>query len=154
MQHPSKAFMGKGWAFPVAFDDHTGAVCMLGGEEDIAASIDVLFRTKVGERVMRRDYGSDLHAFLFSPMNRSTITYLKAAISDAILFYEPRIVLEDLTIIPASNGDGVLTITLSYRISATNNRYNYVYPFYVQEGTNLDKSLSPLSAAPPKKINP
>jgi len=139
MQDQSKAFMGRGWAFPIGFDDRTGAVRMLNDEEDIQNSLLVLFQTQVGERIMQPDYGAELDSFLFTPMNKSTITYMQALISDAILFFEPRIVTEQITIKPATDRDGVLNICVQYRVSATNNRYNYVYPFFVKEGTNLSK---------------
>ncbi|HLZ87106.1 MAG TPA: GPW/gp25 family protein [Puia sp.] len=138
MSDKSKAFMGRGWAFPVEFHNE-GSVRMLSGEEDIQNSLEVLFSTQVGERIMQPDYGSELGSFVFTPLNKSTITYMKAIISDAILFYEPRIILEDILIEPSKDRPGVLEINLSYRVSATNNRYNYVYPFYHQEGTNLER---------------
>ncbi|HZE86313.1 MAG TPA: GPW/gp25 family protein, partial [Puia sp.] len=97
------------------------------------------FATRIGERIMQPDYGSELDYFLFASMNKSTITYMQAVISDAILFYEPRIVTEDILIEPSAIRIGVLEITIAYKVSATNNRYNYVYPFYFKEGTNLDR---------------
>ncbi|HET6255444.1 MAG TPA: GPW/gp25 family protein [Puia sp.] len=139
MQDQSKAFMGRGWAFPIEFDDRTGAVRMLNDEEDIQNSLQVLFDTRVGERIMQPDYGSELDSFVFAPMNKSTITYMEALIRDAILFFEPRIITEQVWIKPAANMDGVLHICIQYRVSMTNNRYNYVYPFFVKEGTNLSK---------------
>jgi uncharacterized protein len=139
MQDQSKAFMGRGWEFPIHFDPGTGAVRMLSDEEDIHNSLDVLFATAVGERIMRPDYGSELDSFVFTPLNKSVITYMKAIISDAILFYEARIITEDIRIEPAKDRDGVLEIEITYRVSATNNRYNYVYPFYKKEGTNLHR---------------
>jgi uncharacterized protein len=139
MQDQSKAFMGRGWLFPIKFDDRTGAVQMLNDEEDIKNSLLVLFQTRVGERIMQPDYGAELDLFVFTPMNKSTITYMQALISDAILFFEPRIVTEQITIKPDTDRDGVLNICVQYRVSATNNRYNYVYPFFIKEGTNLSK---------------
>jgi phage baseplate assembly protein W len=139
MENHSKDFMGRGWAFPIGFDPITGDVNMLSGEEDIQDSLKVLFATQVGERVMQPDYGSELDSFLFMPMNKSTLTYMQSVISDAILFYEPRIVLEDVTIEPAGDTSEFLNITIRYRVSATNNRYNFVYPFYIKEATNLER---------------
>ena len=131
--------MGRGWEFPIHFHPVTGAVRMLSDEEDIHNSLDVLFATAVGERIMQPDYGSELDSFVFTPLNKSVITYMKAIISDAILFYEARIITEDIRIEPSKDRDGVLEIEITYRVSATNNRYNYVYPFYKREGTNLHR---------------
>lgn len=136
MEDVFKNFLGTGWKFPVEFKKDT--VEMLNGEEDIKNSLDVLFETNVGERVMHPNYGSALQNFLFEPVNQSTITYMDAIISKEILFNEPRIVVNDIRIIPAL-GEGRLDIIINYTVTATNNRYNYVYPFYIREATNLER---------------
>jgi phage baseplate assembly protein W len=132
-------FTGVGWKFPIEFKKNLGTVVMLTGEEDIRNSLDVLFATRVGERIMHSSFGSALETFLFMPMNRSTITYLKAILSDEILFNEPRIVLNDIEIQSSATEDGKLDIVFDYTVSKTNNRYNYVYPFYLTEATNLKR---------------
>jgi len=73
------------------------------------------------------------------PVNKSTITYMQAVISDEILFNEPRIILDDVEINPSALESGRLDIVISYTIRITNNRYNYVYPFYIKEATNLER---------------
>jgi phage baseplate assembly protein W len=112
---------------------------MISGEESIKNSLDVLFTTPMAERLMHIDYGSELHSFVFEQINKSTITYMQVVIGDAILFNEPRIVLNAIDIEPSPKNPACLEITVDYTISATNNRYNYVYPFYLQEATNLNK---------------
>lgn len=131
-------FLGTGWKFPVAFSVESAGPMMVSGEELVRGSLDVLFSTPIGDRIMHPDYGSELSRFLFEPVNKSTITYMQALISNAILFNEPRITLNaiDITMHP----DGAhMEISVDYTISATNNRYNYVYPFYLVEATNLYK---------------
>ena len=135
MENVYKDFMGTGWKFPIEFKRET--VVMLTGEEDIKNSLDVLFSTSVGERIMHPNFGSALSTFLFTPINRSTITYMEAIIADEILFNEPRIVLNDVNIQPSVMDAGRLDIVIHYTVTATNNRYNYVYPFYIKEATNL-----------------
>lgn len=135
-------FLGTGWKFPVEFmkaANGTGTVAMLSGEEDIRNSLDVLFATRSGERIMHSSYGSVLETFLFMPVNKSVITYMEALISDAVLFNEPRIILNEVDIEPSIEEDGRLDIMLVYTVRATNNRYNYVFPFYNNEATNLKR---------------
>lgn len=135
----SKNFIGTGWKFPVEFNSSEGSAVMISGEEDIENSLRVLFETRMGERVMQPDFGSGLDSFLFDQVTRSTITYMQSVVSNAILFHEPRIVLNEV-IIEVNAGDPArLDIQVDYTVSATNNRYNYVYPFYLLEATNLDK---------------
>lgn len=130
-------FIGTGWKFPVEFNAASGEAEMITGEEDIQNSLEILFSTYTGERVMHPDYGSELSTFLFSPMNKSTLTYMESIVNDAILFNEPRVVVHSVEIEPAASEQGLLHIKVSYTVSATNNRYNYVYPFYLKEATNL-----------------
>lgn len=139
MKELQQSFMGTGWKFPVEFKKNLGTVVMLSGEEDIRNSLEVLFATRVGERIMHSSFGSALETFLFMPMNRSTITYMKAVMSDEILFNEPRIILNNIEIQSSATQDGKLEIVFDYTVSETNNRYNYVYPFYLTEATNLEK---------------
>jgi phage baseplate assembly protein W len=137
MEDILKNFLGTGWKFPIEFRKET--VAMLTGEEDIRNSLDVLFATKVGERVMHSNYGSALSDFLFAPVNQSTITYMQALIGKEILFNEPRIVVNEIRIAPSMEEYGRLDIIIDYMVTATNNRYNYVYPFYIKEATNLER---------------
>jgi phage baseplate assembly protein W len=132
-------FLGTGWKFPIEFSLDTASVVLVNGEESIKNSLDVLFTTPMGERLMHADYGSGLHSFVFEEVNRSTITYMQVVISDAILFNEPRIILNAIDIDTSPNDHAFLEIKIDYTISSTNNRYNYVYPFYFREATNLFK---------------
>lgn len=142
MDIASKTFLGRGWKFPVEFKkgkSEAGTVVMLQGEEDIRNSLEVLFSTRSGERIMHTSYGSALETFLFMPVNKSVITYIQAIITDEILFNEPRIILNEVEIEQAVTEAGRLDITIVYTVNATNNRYNYVFPFYINEATNLKR---------------
>jgi len=138
MKKQSSDFLGTGWKFPIEFSLKTKTAVMLSGEEDIMNSLDVLFATKLGERVMQPEFGSELDEFVFENFTRSNITYLRAVISDAILFNEPRIIVTDIDIEQSILFPELIDIKVEYIVSATNNRYNYVYPFYLTEATNLD----------------
>ena len=137
MENTNDAFIGIGWKFPIEFHRQTKEVAMVSSEEAITNSLNILFKTNLGERIMQPDYGSELDHFVFENMSKSMITYMQAVISDAILFNEPRIVLNDVDIEQQPADPFQIIININYTISATNNRYNYVYPFYIKEGTNL-----------------
>jgi phage baseplate assembly protein W len=137
MELSSEQFIGVGWKFPVEFNTASNSAAMLSGEELIKNSLDVLFVTNMGERIMQPDYGSELDEFVFENLSRSMITYLEAVISDAILFNEPRIMVNEIEIDPQIRDGAFIEIKIDYTILSTNNRYNYVYPYYLKEGTNL-----------------
>ncbi|MCG8698227.1 MAG: GPW/gp25 family protein [Bacteroidales bacterium] len=131
----NKSFLGSGWSFPPSFNIENKSVKMLQGESDIESSLEILLTTGIGERFLQPEYGCDLRDVLFSPVNVSE-SYVKDLIKDAILYYEPRVELNDVKIEP-ENENGKVTITLYYTVLATNTRYNMVYPFYKEEGTEL-----------------
>ena len=65
-------------------------------------------------------------------MSQGTLTGIKGIISDALLYHEPRIDVEDINI-NESEQDGLLLISITYTVRATNSRFNLVYPFYINE---------------------
>lgn len=138
MQNKSDKYIGRGWKFPVSFSKDTNTADMLTGEEDIRSSLDVLFSTRISERVMNPDFGSELDHFLFSGITESTLTYIRAVVTNSILYNESRIIVDQVDVIPVDSLAGQLQIVVTYRISDTNNRYNFVYPFYLQDATNLN----------------
>jgi phage baseplate assembly protein W len=126
-------FLGTGWAFPPTFDINQRGVDMVSDEEDIAESLQILLNTQLGERIMQPGYGSDLKSQLFEPMNASLVTYLGDLVETAIIYHEPRIKLDSVSITP-DQMPGRLNVSLEYTIRSTNTRFNYVFPFYITEG--------------------
>ena len=57
-------------------------------------------------------------------------------IRTAILYYEARIDLQSVIVDDSNQNGGVILIILNYTIRTTNSRYNFVYPFYLKEGSN------------------
>ena len=135
----NKVFLGIGWSFPPEFHKHADVlgVKMVAEEEDIGESLRILLSTRPGERVMQPDYGCGLHAMVFETIDESTVTELKDIIDRAILFYEPRITLEDIDVNTEDELDGRLKIQLNYTVRKTNTRSNIVYPFYYLEGSQV-----------------
>ncbi|MEI9921438.1 MAG: GPW/gp25 family protein [Bacteroidota bacterium] len=127
-------FLGRGWSFPPTFNDKR-AVTMVAYEEDIVQSLKILLSTRPGERVMLPRYGCSLDVLLFEPITTSSIAYVKDLIKTAVLYYEPRIEVEAISINTVDVDDGLIMIELSYVILATNSRFNLVYPFYINEGS-------------------
>jgi phage baseplate assembly protein W len=132
----SNSFLGTGWAFPPTFNYDTGSVEMVSGVDDINESLDILLSTSLGERVMQPDFGCNLNDYMFESLNNSLIGLIKHHVENAILFYEPRIIAENVDVTAADSTDlieGKFTITVEYTIPETNSRYNYVYDYYLNE---------------------
>jgi phage baseplate assembly protein W len=131
-----KSFLGTGWAFPPAFDNTTGTVALVSDEEDINESLNILLSTSLGERVMQARYGCNLTDYLFEPLSSSMIGFIKDRVANAILIYEPRIVVEKIEVTDDGSFDlieGKFTISVGYTIPGTNSRFNYVYDYYKNE---------------------
>jgi len=131
-------FLGTGWSFPPYFDNNTSGLQMVSGEEDIRQSLRILFGTLTGERMMLPKYGCNLREFLFENIDTTTETYLRELITNAILFYEPRITVNSLSFDDSQSNEGLIMLQLDYTVRSVNSRNNIVYPFYLNEGTLVD----------------
>lgn len=132
-----RAFQGQGWAFPPSFNLATGAPDLVAYEEDIWQSLQILFTTSLGERVLQSEYGCNLEDYLFMPFNVSLMSYLEDLIRRNINLHEPRIRLDNVDVTPFP-AEGRMDIKLTYTVRSTNTRFNRVYPFYLTEGTNVE----------------
>jgi len=131
----ANSFLGTGWSFPPSFNAQTGAVTMTSDEEDIQLSLQILLSTRRGERVMEPTYGCNLDEMVFEPVNNTFKTYIAEMIRTAILYFEARIDLKSVVVDDSQQLQGIVLIVLDYTVRTTNSRYNYVYPYYITEGS-------------------
>jgi len=132
----SNSFLGTGWSFPPCFDKNTGTVQMVSDLVDIKESLKILLSTTIGERVMQPTYGCNLQSYVFQPLNANVMGIIKNKVTKAILYFEPRIIAQDVLITPSDSEDlieGKFTITVNFTIPQTNSRFNFVYDFYTNE---------------------
>jgi uncharacterized protein len=132
------SFLGRGWSFPPSFDLVSGRVKMLEREEDVASSLEILLSTIRGERIMLPQYGCNLDELLFESLDTRIKTLMKDTIESAILYYEPRIELETVKLDDSQELEGIVLIEIVYRVKATNSRFNFVYPYYKLQGTDIN----------------
>ena len=135
-----RAFLGRGWSFPPTFDRTVGGVRMLEQEHDIASSLELLLSTATGERIMVPQYGCNLDELVFENLDTRMRTLMADKIESAILYHEPRIDLERVQLDEDSNETlaGRVLIGVNYRVKATNSRFNFVFPYYRDEGTDIN----------------
>ncbi|MGA2823054.1 MAG: GPW/gp25 family protein [Bacteroidales bacterium] len=131
------SFLGTGWSFPPAFDKITDSVEMTSDELDIQRSLQILLTTRPGERVMQPDYGCNLDEMVFEPMTTTFKTHIREMVKTAILYYEPRIELNKIEIDDSQETEGVILVIIDYTVRTTNTRFNYVFPYYKKEGTEI-----------------
>lgn len=137
MADKNESFLGRGWAFPPAFNYERGTLETVEDELDIKQSLGIILGTIPGERVMFPTFGCGIRQYVFEANSPTQISMLKDAIYDAILFNEPRIKLNKIEIEDDKQNYGLMHIKINYTVIITNTRSNMVYPFYFKEGTNL-----------------
>lgn len=133
-----RAFLGRGWSFPPSFDSGKAGVEMLEQEADITSSLEILLGTRQGERIMLPQYGCNLDELLFENLDMRMKTLMADKVESAILYHEPRIELEKVHLDDSRQLEGVVLIEIIYRVKATNSRFNFVYPYYKLEGTDIN----------------
>lgn len=140
-------FLGKGWSFPPSFNAALKGVEMTEKEEDISRSLQILLTTRTGERIMQPKYGCNMDEMVFEPLSTQVKTIIKDKIQTAILYFEPRIDVTSISMNTTNELEGEILIEIEYVVRATNNRFNFVFPYYINEGTELniltiDKSVN------------
>lgn len=133
-----KSFLGTGWSFPPVFKKETKGVALISDIEDINSSLNILLSTRKGERILQPEYGCNLNDLIFEPLSLSMLTLMENHIKDAIVSFEPRIKLLKIDLESNAN-EGLIEVRISYLVKGTNSRLNYVYPFYLKEGTEIKK---------------
>jgi hypothetical protein len=124
-------FLGVSWTFPPGLDAG-GQVAMSHYEQAVAQAIWIVLGTAPGERVMRPDFGCGIHTLVFAPNTTGTAGRLTNLVREALTRWEPRIEL--LSVEASANADDptLLLVEIAYRVRSTNNRFNLVYPFYLE----------------------
>jgi uncharacterized protein len=132
-----KEFLGTGWAFPVAISRDIGLVESVSHETDIKQSIRIILGTSKGERVMRPDFGCGIHDLAFAAITTQVMAEIETTVREALRQFEARIEVFNVTVGTRHLDQGYLDVEIDYRIRATNQPGNLVYPFYFRESATL-----------------
>ncbi|MGW1195792.1 GPW/gp25 family protein [Streptomyces sp. NPDC002536] len=131
--------VGAGWAFPAVITG-TGRVGLASGSQDVEQALRIILSTAPGERPMRPEFGCGIHHLVFDPLDATTVARADTEVRRALDRWEPRIEVDDLLFSTdaadaADAADtGVLYIDIRYRLRATNEPRNLVFPFYTLPG--------------------
>ena len=128
----TKAFLGVGVGFPIR-PEANGALALAAYEDSVRQSILIILGTSPGERAMRPDFGCGLYDLVFEPNDATTAGHIADTVSEALLRFEPRIDVVTVDVRRGSEAE-VLLIDIEYQVRATNNVFNLVYPFYLEQG--------------------
>ena len=132
MDNAQRDYLGVGWKFPLQVTP-AGTIAQAKYEQRIEESIYLILSTAKGERVMLPDFGCGIHDLVFAPNNSTTVTLIVQHVREALVAYEPRIDVLDVSAESAPEELNLLLIRINYRIRANNAVGNLVYPFYINE---------------------
>lgn len=129
----SEEFLGTGWGYPVG-TNHRGDVETSTAEDDVAEAIRIVLGTAKGERVMRPEFGCDIHDHVYAAATPETLNLIESSVREALVRWEPRIDVEAVTAVQSEDDPNEIRIEVEYRVRTTNSLSNLVYPFYLTEG--------------------
>jgi uncharacterized protein len=124
-------FLGVGWTSPVSLNAD-GKIVAAREEECVRQSIWMILSTSPGERMMRPDFGCGIHDRVFAANSAGNIGETVNAVYLALIRWEARIDLLNVDAAVDPQQPNRLLIQIDYRVRTTNNRFNLVYPFYLE----------------------
>lgn len=104
---------------------HTGR--SITAVEHIAQSIGDILTTRIGSRIMRRQYGSQLVDLIDQPGNPATRLLCYAAIAMAVMRWEPRVRISRVQLTDASLA-GQFELTLDATVIDSNEQQSISIP--------------------------
>jgi phage baseplate assembly protein W len=127
--------LGVGWGFPVAWEENADGgtrFAVAEYEETVRQSVWIILSTSKGERAMRPDFGSGLSDLAFAVNNSTTQAMAAFEVREALQNWEPRIEVLGVEVSSAGDRGEQLMILIDYKVRTTDNRFNLVYPFYLE----------------------
>lgn len=126
----AREFLGRGWRFPI-LPDESGRLTFTEGDANVEQSLRILLLTRLGERVMRPSFGSEAPRLVFAPGSERYLRLLETTVREAVRDWEPRVRLDDVLAEVDTTDASRITVSIAYRVRATNSRLNLVFPFYL-----------------------
>ena len=123
--------LGQGLKFPFQFHRRSGGARISTAtsreQEHIHESIRQILGTRRGERFLLPEFGSRLHELLFEGNDAILQGLLRHEVIDALTRWEPRIVIEQVIMVPDGHA---IQVNIHYRLIASQVPGNLVYPWY------------------------
>lgn len=126
-------FRGSGWRFPI-LPQAGGGLGYVSGDDNVTQSLLVLLKTAAGERLMRPEFGTTVPELVFEAGSDQNLFRLEQALLETIQRWEPRVEVDGVAASRVAGEDGVVDVSVTYRILRTNTQRNLVFPFYLAGG--------------------
>ena len=137
----TRAFIGKGWKFPIRFDPRTGGVQKDGppGIEQqlgrVRQSLQHILGIRRGEMFLQRGFGSTVRDLIFQLDSFNLQQRFEFAAVRAIEdqeFGEPRVIVNRIEV-NLERRSGIASADADVTLRTSNIPGNLVFPFYVDE---------------------
>lgn len=125
--------IGSGWEFPPVFDKDEQGVRLLTGLREIENSIYIILHTTLGERIMRRSFGSNLHQLQFEPLTENLKTYMASSLRESLETNEPRIEIQSLRLNQPDPSLGRIDIEVEVMVRKTLTPLSLILPYYLSD---------------------
>lgn len=116
----------RGFSIPFRLDPATGGVVQNAGDAKLQENLIHILLTRVGERVMRRDYGGGVHQLVHDPNNDALRALVEHQIAKAVGQWEPRVLVQDVTV---TQQNATLVAHLRYIVRRTQEPGQVRVPF-------------------------
>ena len=100
-----------GPAYPFRIDPATGAVVWASGRDKIQQNIRLILGTRLGERPMRRDFGTQIPALVHDPNDAVLAELAQVQVRQALMQWEPRVLVTTTTV---QQVDGLFQLFVNY----------------------------------------
>src|SRR5207253_6115160 len=109
--------LGTGWAFPPRVDAR-GRIAFARQERDVEEAMRIILLTPKGQRVMRPEFGCQIHELIFAPNDATTAGLAAYYVEEALGMWEPRIRVQEVIARPDPNDAGRLLVEVRYEVKA------------------------------------
>ncbi len=130
-ENPRTAFLGSGLNFPIRVNA-LGAFELVSAEKDIEQSIGIILGTRIGERVMRPEFGCEVQDLVFEPRDAVLAGRIRTSVTKALARWEPRIQVVDVRPEFDPDIDGAVLVYIDYQIKSSHDQRSIVYPFFIE----------------------
>jgi phage baseplate assembly protein W len=103
----------RGAAFPFRVDPATGRIAVTAGEAKIRDNVKLVIGTRLGERPMVRTFGTRIPGLVHNPDDEVLVDIAARQAVEALLRWEPRIVVTGSAVEPAQQ-PGEVRLRLDY----------------------------------------
>lgn len=120
-------FLGAGISFPLRF--FGGGVAKSSEVQHVEESLRQILGTAISERIMRRDWGSNVESLIFSPNDPTFDIRLRRVLIEPLRLFEPRVNVISADILGRDPDRGIIFVNIDLSIRRTNQAFNITLAF-------------------------